>query len=149
MQRRVISFVTAAFIVGGAFTVSACSRESSSATAPLQAGAIDGNWSGALTDAIVGNGTLSLSLNQFGDSVDGTWSSTFPNSNDDHAGTLRGAISGSTLSVLLKPIGGSTCQYGPFELTVTVTSAGSMSGTLAEAYPCVIGDSGSFSGAKQ
>ncbi len=149
MQRRVISFVTAAFIVCGGFSVSACSRESSSATAPLQAGAINGSWSGALTDAIVGNGTLSLTLNQFGDSVDGTWCSTFPNSNDDHAGTLRGAIAGSTLSVLLKPIGGSTCQYGPFELTATVSSAGSMSGTLAEAYPCVISDSGSFSGAKQ
>jgi hypothetical protein len=149
MPRHVISFVTAAVIVCGALTVSACSRESSSATAPLQPGAITGSWSGALTDAIVGSGTLSLNLNQFGDSVDGTWNSTFPNSNDNHAGTLRGAVAGSTLSVLLKPIGGSTCQYGPFELTATVTSAGSMSGTLTEAYPCVVANSGSFSGAKQ
>ena len=149
MQRHVTSFVTATVALCAAVVISACSRNSSSATAPLQAGAINGSWSGPLTDGILGSGTLSLTLNQFGDSVSGTWSSAFPNSNNDLVGTVAGTIAGSTLSVLLKPLGASTCQYGPYELTATVTSAGSMSGTLAEAYPCVVADSGSFSGTKQ
>jgi hypothetical protein len=148
MQRHVSSFVSAAVVSCAAFAIIACSSKSSSATSPLQSGAISGTWSGAVADAILGGGTLSLNLNQYGDSVNGTWGLTFPNSNDDLVGTALGTVGGSTLTVLLKPLGGSTCQYGPFELTATVT-AGSMSGKLTEAYPCSVSDSGSFTGTKQ
>lgn len=149
MQRHVTSFVSAAVAACAAFSIIACSPKSNSATSPLQPAAIDGTWSGAVTDAILGGGTLSLNLNQFGDSVNGTWGLTFPNANNDVVGTALGTVGGSTLTVLLKPLGGSTCQYGPFELTATVTSGGSMSGKLAEAYPCAVSDSGSFTGTKQ
>jgi hypothetical protein len=149
MQRHVTSFVSAAVVLCTALTISACSRNSDSATSPLQSGAIAGNWSGALTDQILGTGTLALTLTQDGDSVKGTWSSSFPNSNDDLIGTVLGAVGGTTLTVLLKPLGGSTCQFGPYELTATVTGTGSMSGTLAEAYPCAAYDAGSFTGTKQ
>jgi hypothetical protein len=148
MKRHVNSFATLALVACAVFTFAACSRNSDSATAPLPSGAISGNWSGALTDSILGSGTLTMTLSQFGDSVNGTWTSTFPDSINDLIGTVRGAIGGSTLTILLKPLGGSTCQFGPYLLTATVTSTGSMSGKLTEAYPCDIGDGGSFSGAK-
>ncbi len=144
MPRHSASFVSAAVAVCAAVAITACSPKSSSPTSTLQPAVIDGAWSGAVSDMILGSGTLSMSLTQFGDSVSGTWSSTFPNQNDDLVGTVRGIVGASTLTVLLKPLGGSTCQFGPFELTATVTSAGSMSGTLTEAYPCAAYDSGTF-----
>jgi hypothetical protein len=149
MQRHVPSFVSAAVATCAAFTIIACSPKSNSATSPSQTGAINGTWSGASTDAILGGGTLSLNLNQYGDSVNGTWSSTYPNPNNNLVGTVLGTVGGSTLTLLLKPLGAPTCQYGPFELTATVTGTGSMSGKLTEAYPCTVSDSGSFSGTKQ
>lgn len=148
MQRHITSFVSAAVAACAAFTIIACSPKSNAATAPLQPVAIDGTWSGAVADAIQGAGTLSLNLNQYGDSVNGTWGLNFPNPNDDVVGTVLGTIGGPTLTVLLKPLGGSTCQFGPFELTATVTSTGSISGKLTEAYPCTVADSGSFTGTK-
>jgi hypothetical protein len=148
MQRYTTSFVSFAVAACAAITIAACSK-SNSATSPLQPAVIDGTWSGALSDANIGTGTLSLYLNQLGDSVTGTWTSSYPDPNNDVVGTVFGTVGGSTLTIVLKPDGGSTCQFSPLKLIATVTTAGSMSGTVANAYPCIVSDSGSFNGTKQ
>lgn len=138
MQRVLLIFAAMAVIACGA----------KSTTAPITAN-VTGSWSGPISDALLGSGTLSLSLTQFGDSVTGSWSTSFPNASDDLLGQVMGTISGSTIAVLLKPFGGSTCQYGPFNLTATESVTGSLSGTFMTAYNCSVPDSGTYSAVKQ
>jgi len=138
MQRVLLIVATMAVIACGA----------KSTTAPIT-GNVTGSWSGPISDALLGPGTLSLSLTQVTDSVTGTWATTFPNANNDLVGLLAGNISGSTITVLLQPLGGSTCQYGPFNLTATESGTTALSGKFITAYNCTQPDSGTYSGTKQ
>ena len=130
----------------GTVALVACTAISS--TGPVTAG-VASSWLGPISDALLGNGTLSLSLVQSpSDSVTGTWATTFPNSNDDLSGAVAGTIKGSTLSVRLKPNNPPTCQYGPFYLTASLTGTTSMTGSFAT-INCTVADSGTFSATKQ
>jgi hypothetical protein len=129
-------------------TVAMVACNSNSSTGPT-AGGVASSWSGPISDALLGSGTLSLSLVQYpSDSVTGTWATTFANSNDDLSGAVAGNINGSTLSVRLKPNNPPTCQYGPFALTASLTGTTSMTGTFAT-IDCTVADSGTFSATKQ
>jgi hypothetical protein len=130
----------------GALALAACTAKSP--TAP-GSGDIISNWSGPISDALLGTGTLSLSLVQSpSDSVTGTWATTFADPNDDLSGAVAGNIRGSTLSAVLKPNNPPTCQYGPFGLTASLAGTTSMSGTFAT-LNCTVADSGTFSATKQ
>jgi hypothetical protein len=132
------------FWIVGAVVLVACSKSS---TAPTPADVV-GNWSGPLSDALLGNGTLSLSLTEIGDSVSGFWSTSFPDSAEDLDGSVVGHVTGATLSVELKPADPPTCTYGPFAITALVTGTTSMSGTFVTVQ-CAAADSGTFSTSKQ
>jgi hypothetical protein len=133
-------------MIVGTLALAACTAKPS--TAP-GSGDINSNWSGPISDALLGNGTLSLSLVQSpSDSVTGTWMTTFPDPNDDLSGPLAGNIKGSTLSAVLRPSNPPTCQYGPFDLTASLAGTTSMTGTFAT-INCTIADSGTFSVTKQ
>jgi hypothetical protein len=135
-----------ALLIVSMVAATACAGKSS--TAPIT-GNVSGSWSGPMSSALLGTGTLSLSLVQVGDSVTGTWTTAFPVPGLDLIGTVAGNISGSTITVLLQPLGGSTCQYGPYDLTATVSGTSSLRGSFVTAYNCVLPDSGTYTAAKQ
>jgi hypothetical protein len=130
------------FIIAAAAVLAACAAKSSTAPA---VSVVAGNWFGPVNDGLQGSGTLSLSLAQTGDSVTGTWSIVYPNPAADISGLAAGNVSGSTLSILLRPSNPPTCQFGPFEITATVTTTGSsaISGSYSTVQ-CGDGDSGTF-----
>ena len=133
------------FIIAAAAVLAACKAKSPTAPTPAE---IAGSWSGPLTDALQGSGTLSFSLAQTGDSVTGTWSITFANPAADVSGLAAGDVSGSTISILLRPSNPPTCQYGPFRITATVTGTSAISGSYASVQ-CVDGDTGTFTASTQ
>lgn len=134
-------------VMAGMVAVVSCGGKS--ATAPVVTN-VSGNWSGPVFDALLGNGTLSLSMIQAGnDSLSGTWATTFSNAGYDLSGNILGTVSGSTFSVILKPANPPTCQYGPYRFTAALTGTTSISGTFASAYSCVVLDSGTFSVSRQ
>jgi len=133
------------FMIAAAAVLAACAAKSSTAPTPAE---IAGTWSGPLTDGLQGSGTLSLSLAQTGDSVTGTWSIAYANPANDVAGLVAGNVSGTSLSILLRPSSPPTCQFGPFEITATVTGTTAMSGSYSTVQ-CANGDSGTFSAAMQ
>lgn len=127
-------------MVAAAAVLAACGAKSSTAPIPAE---IAGTWLGPVTDALQGSGTLSFSLAQTGDSVTGTWSITYANSAADVSGLAAGDVSGSTISILLRPSNPPTCQYGPFRITATVTGTSAMSGSYSS-VECANGDTGTF-----
>ena len=97
-------------MIAGMVALVACAK---SATGPLTAN-VTGSWSGPISDAQLGSGTLSLSLTQ----------------------------------VAMKSSNPSTCQFGPINLTASVSGTTSMSGTFAT-VPCAVSDSGTFTMVRQ
>jgi hypothetical protein len=130
------------FLIAAAAVLAACAAKSSTAPAPAE---VAGSWTGPVTDALLGSGTLSFSLAQTGDSVTGTWSINFADSTKDIAGLAAGDVSGSTISIRLKPSNPPTCQYGPYEIAASVTTSGTsvISGSYSTVQ-CANGDSGTF-----
>lgn len=133
-------------VIVGAVVFLACCGKSSTAPTPAD---VVGTWSGPMSDALLGSGTLTLSLTEMAnDSVSGTWATNFPDSADDLDGYVLGHVAGSTLSVELKPSNPPTCTYGPFDLTASVTGNSAMSGTFVSVQ-CPAADSGTFTTSKQ
>ncbi len=128
------------FMIAALAVLAACAAKSSTAPTPAD---IAGSWSGPLTDALQGSGTLSFSLAQTGDSVTGTWSIAYANPADDVSGLAAGDVSGSTISILLRPSNPLTCQFGPFQITATVTGPSAISGSYSSVQ-CANDDSGTF-----
>jgi hypothetical protein len=127
-MKRVLSIACAVAFI-------ACSK---STTGPGTA-EVAGNWGGSMSDAILGPGTIGLVLTQNGDSVFGTWSTSFTNSAANLNGNLFGTVSGLTLAVMLKPADPTTCQFGPLDLKASVSGA-AMSGKIVTT-PCAVDDS--------
>jgi hypothetical protein len=133
------------FIIAGAAALVACAAKSSTAPAT---GTVAGSWSGSISDARAGNGALTLSLAQAGDSVTGTWAAAYADTVDDIGGTVFGHVAGSTVTILLKPGNPPTCQYGPFEVTAALVPGASLNGTYSTVQ-CTLGDSGTVAVAIQ
>jgi hypothetical protein len=131
-------------MIAAAALLAACSPTST--TAP-PVGSVAGTWSGSITDALLGSGTLSLSLAQAGDSVTGTWSTKYADTTRDIGGVVAGTYTGTTLAVLLRPENPPTCQFGPFEVTASVTAA-ALSGTYTTVQ-CAEGDGGTLTATMQ
>jgi hypothetical protein len=132
------------FMIVGAAALVACSK-SSTEPAP---GYVAGSWSGSISDVLVGNGTFTMSLAQTGDSVTGTWTTTYADTANNLGGLAIGHMIGPMLTILLKPINPPTCQYGPFEVTASLTAGTSLSGTYTTVQ-CTAADSGTVSVTKQ
>jgi hypothetical protein len=132
-------------VIVGAVVLVACGRKSSTAPTPAD---VVGSWSGPISDALLGPGTLSMSLTQTGDSVTGFWSTSFPDSAEDLDGYAAGNVFGPTLTVVLKPSNPPTCTYGPFDITAAVNGTMSMNGTFVT-IQCAAADSGTFSASRQ
>jgi hypothetical protein len=114
----------------GILTTTACSSPS---------GKLAGNWSGQLASSIAGTGNVAASLTQDGSKVGGTWSSTFANPSNNNSGTVKGSISGSSVSLTLTSGNAFACGS-----QVTSTLSGN---TLAGTYTtvnCSVADGGVF-----
>lgn len=107
-------------------------------------GPLTGTWSGTLTDSVVGAGTVRLTIAQSGQSLTGSWGSTFSDPTFNNSGTLTGTFSGSAATITLSPSSPTTC---PFFVTATV-SGSAMTGTYA-AINCTVAVSGSVSVTKE
>lgn len=127
-----------ALLIAAAVLLAACAKSS---TAPVIEN-FAGNWSGSIDDQRLGSGTLTLSISQTGDSVSGIWSTAYADTANDIGGRVTGSVSGSTLSILLRPLSPPTCQYGPFEVTATLTGT-ALSGTYTTVQ-CAVEDGGTI-----
>jgi len=136
------------FMIAAAIAVAACAAKST--TAPAQFN-VSGDWSGSMSDALLGASAVSFALTQTGDSVTGTWATVYADTASNIGGSVAGHVVGSTLTILLKPASPPTCQYGPFQFTATETTGTTLTalrGTFS-AVQCPIADSGSISVAIQ
>ena len=119
-------------MIAGMVALVACAK---SATGPLTAN-VTGSWSGPISDAQLGSGTLSLSLTQVSDSVTGTWATAYPNAASDLSGNVEGHVSGPTLSITMKSSNPSTCQFGPINLTASVSGTTSTISSVSGLETC-------------
>ena len=120
---------------------SACG--SSSSTAPA-APNTSGIWTGTVNDAVMGQGTVRLTIAQTGSSIAGTWATTYANATTNNSGSLTGSVNNSTVTATLIPSVPTTC---PFNATATLNGS-AMSGTYT-AFNCAMAVSGSISVSKQ
>jgi len=124
-----------------AVIASACG--SSSPTTPA-APNTSGTWTGTVTDAVMGQGTVRLTITQSGSSLAGTWATTYANVTANNSGTLTGAVNNATVTATLIPTIPTSC---PFNATAT-QNGNAMSGTYT-AFNCAMAVSGSISVSKQ
>lgn len=118
---RVVTIAIAAVLIS-------CGSDAS--TAP---GAnIAGNWSGALTNSVVGDGSLTLTIVQSADSLSGTWATTFPTLVNNSSGSVAGSIHGTQITAKLASDNRSICST---EITATLNGV-TISGT-GKTYSCV------------
>jgi len=97
MNRRLTPFVALMLSVLG------CSGSTTPASSPTTSSALSpaGSWSGSISDAISGDGTMKLSLSgQPPNSVAGTWSSSFRNG-DTFSGVAVAALSSDGYGIVL------------------------------------------------
>lgn len=111
---------------------SACS---SGPAAP--SGALDGTWSGTLSDSAAGAGTAKLVLTQMSAGVSGTFAVTFPDATQNRVGTVGGTMAASVLVLTLTP-------SAPLACSPTVTLSGTMSATMTVAGNRMTGTYSSF-----
>ena len=136
------------------FTVAvvACGRSATGGSTPNLAG----SWSGTISSATAGNGTLSFSMTQRGLSLlppgvgvegelTGTWSTTFANPASNGTGTLSGSVLGSDVSITFTPNVPGTC---PFTMTGTAAGASAINGTYVSTN-CTVASSGTIMAKKQ
>lgn len=97
-----------------------------------------GTYRGAISDSVLGAGTLRLSFSQSGTSVTGTWGTLFPDPISDNSGTVTGTIQGANLSLMLSPAQPYACSYG---LTATLSGT-AISGAYVTSI-CTAASSGS------
>jgi len=142
MNRRLASVVTVIVSVAG------CSG-GATPTSPTTSSVVSpaGNWSGAISDPVSGDGTAKLSLSDQGTkSLAGTWSATFKNG-DTFSGPAVASLSvpsgyGITLSVEPPPScgtgsgpGGSALGFTLINVVVTSSRLTAVSGRLSCSGP--------------
>ena len=120
---------------------SACG--SSSSTAPA-APNTSGTWTGTVNDALMGQGTVRLTITQSDSTIAGTWATTYANVTTNNSGSLTGSVNNANVTATLIPTIPTTC---PFHATATL-SGNAMSGTYT-AFNCAVAVSGSISVSKQ
>ena len=87
-----------------------------------------GTWAGAIVDSAAGAGTARLVLTQSGAGVSGTFTTTFPTSSFDRAGSVSGTATGATASTFLTPSAPTVCGSGA-SLSGTMGATVSIAGT--------------------
>lgn len=99
---------------------------------------LSGSYTGSLTDADSGAGTITLSIQQKGTHITGIWGTSYPNG-ESNGGTLTGTVSKKAARVkLTTPL--PRCFY-----TVLVSiGTDSLQGTFVDSRHCPEEDSGSF-----
>lgn len=70
---------------------------------------LGGSWSGTVTSNIFGTGTMTATLRQQGNDLDGSVQYNYPG-NPSISGTVTGEISGSQVSMLLRPATSLVCD---------------------------------------
>ena len=132
-------------------------------TAPPPTPDISGSWSGPISSAVAGTGTLSVTVFRmclillppghgcqaaYSGGFDEGWSTSFSNAASNDSGSQVGAqVSGSTVILSLSPSNSGTC---PLLVTATLSDSTMMHGTYTQSThagsaPCSGVDSGSVS----
>ena len=129
--------------LGAALALLASACKSSSPTAPPTPNTT-GTWTGTVNDAIMGPGTVRLTITQSGSSIAGTWATTYATVTNNNGGSLTGTVNTSSVTATLIPAIATAC---PFHATVTL-NGNSMSGTYAP-FNCPVAVTGSITVSKQ
>lgn len=124
-----------------AILASACG--SSGSTAPSTPNT-SGTWTGTVNDALMGQGTVRLTITQTGSSLAGTWATTYANVINNNGGSLTGSVNSANVTATLIPGVPTSC---PFNATATL-NGNTMSGTYT-AFNCAMAVSGSISVSRQ
>lgn len=93
-----------AFVLGVMLSVAGCSGGAvpTSPTTTSSGGSPAGGWSGAITDAISGDGTMQLALSeQAPNSLTGTWSATFKNGDSFSGLAVAGLFAPTGYGIIL------------------------------------------------
>ena len=129
--------------LAAALAVLATACGSSDPAAP-SAPNVAGTWTGTVTDAVMGQGTVRLAISQTGSSLAGTWATTYANVTNNNGGSLTGTVSADNVTATLIPTTPTAC---PFNATATLNGR-AMSGTYT-AFNCAMAVSGSISVSRQ
>jgi hypothetical protein len=121
--------------------VAACG---SSSTAAPSAPNTTGTWTGTVSDAVMGQGAVRLTITQTGSSVAGTWATTYPNVTNNNGGSLTGSVNNTSVTATLIPSIPTTC---PLNATATL-NGNAMSGTYT-AFNCALAVRGTINVSKQ
>jgi hypothetical protein len=101
------------------FVSSGCRKKSG--TTPD--GALDGVWTGAIVDSVLGTGDLELDMSQTYDTLNGIWSATFSGGAPPRSGTVGGVVASSNVTLFLSPATSISCaSRGTLSGTLTVTA---------------------------
>ena len=99
---------------------------------------ISGNYTGSLTDADSGRGTITLTIEQKGTHITGLWGTSYPNG-EGNSGALTGTVSKKAVHAKL------TTRIAHCFYTVLVSiGPDSFQGTFADSRRCPVEDSGTF-----
>jgi uncharacterized membrane protein len=102
---------------------SGCAASPTAPSPPAATSDLRGTWSGSLSDAFNGTGTLVFTLSETGSvgaltGLTGTWSATYGDSTKNTAGTVAGALFNGVLGLSFRPASRASCAAGPFGDTV-------------------------------
>lgn len=109
------------------------------------AAALVGSYRGTIQDSVAGSGMLSLTVGTSGDTLTGTWATSFANTrNNNNSGSLSGSANGESVSIVLQPSVSTSC---PFQAT-GVVSGTQIRGNYA-AFNCSQSVTGTFTVTRQ
>jgi hypothetical protein len=80
---------------------------------------VTGNWSGPAQDTLAGTGTISATISQSADRLQGIWSVVFQNSASNSGGNLSGMLRDQIITLTLSPTNPAMCT-----LSATLTKRG-------------------------
>lgn len=120
-----------------------CSGGCGGSTSPSPV-SVSGTWTGSVASNRVGAGVATVTLNQSGSSLTGTWAAAFPDPSNNDSGSLSGTVSGSGISATLTSSVPGAC---PYSFTATV-NGNQMSGTYAT-FNCTVAAGGNINLTRQ
>jgi hypothetical protein len=115
-------FRAASVLAAAGVMASGCRAANPGEPSPLLAG----RWTGVMGDSVAGTGDTTLTMEQRGPGVSGSWSVAFANPALNRHGTISGTQRGTQISLFLTPRDSVACPSG-----VILSGTLGFTGTLA------------------
>ena len=86
--------------LGAVLALFASACKSSSPTAPPMPNT-SGTWTGTVNDALMGQGTVRLTITQSDSTIAGTWATTYATVTNNNGGSLTGSVNTSSVTGII------------------------------------------------